>query len=34
VIYTEMDDAEGWKVKLVKEFKAAKLDFDANRMWE
>jgi predicted nucleotide-binding protein len=34
VIYTEMDGAEGWKVKLVKEFKAAKLDFDANRKWE
>ena len=33
VIYTEMDDGEGWKLKLVKELIAAKLDFDANRMW-
>jgi Predicted nucleotide-binding protein containing TIR-like domain len=33
VIYTEMDDKEGWKLRLVKELKAAKLDFDANRMW-
>lgn len=29
-----MDEAEGWKTKLVREVKAAKLDFDANRMWE
>jgi hypothetical protein len=28
-----MDAADGWKLKLVKELKAAKLDFDANRMW-
>jgi predicted nucleotide-binding protein len=33
VIYTDFDDADGWKLKLVREFKAAKLDFDANRMW-
>jgi predicted nucleotide-binding protein len=33
VIYTDMDDADGWKLKLVRELKAAKLDFDANRMW-
>lgn len=33
VIYTDLDQAEGWKLKLVKELKAAKLDFDANRMW-
>jgi predicted nucleotide-binding protein len=33
VIYTEMDNAEGWKLKLVKELKAARLNFDANRMW-
>jgi len=33
VIYTDLDPAEGWKMKLVKELKAAKLDFDANRMW-
>jgi predicted nucleotide-binding protein len=34
VIYTEMDDSDGWKLKLVKELKAAKLDFDANKIWE
>lgn len=34
VIYTEMDTAEGWKAKLVAELKAAKLSFDANRMWK
>jgi hypothetical protein len=28
-----MDAADGWKLKLVRELKAAKLDFDANRMW-
>jgi predicted nucleotide-binding protein len=33
VIYTEMDAAEGWKLKLVKELKAAGLDFDANKVW-
>jgi predicted nucleotide-binding protein len=33
VIYSEMDAGEGWKLKLVKELEAAKLDFDANRMW-
>lgn len=33
VIYTELDGAEGWKAKLVAEMKAAKLDFDANRLW-
>ena len=33
VIYTDMDPAEGWKGRLVQELKAAKLDFDANRMW-
>lgn len=33
VIYTELDNAEGWKPKLVAEMKAAKLDFDANRLW-
>jgi predicted nucleotide-binding protein len=34
VIYTDMDDGEGWKLKLIKEFKAAKLEFDASRVWE
>jgi predicted nucleotide-binding protein len=33
VIYTEMDAADGWKLKLVKEMKAAKLEFDANKVW-
>jgi predicted nucleotide-binding protein len=33
VIYTDMDAVDGWKIKLVRELKAAKLDFDANRMW-
>jgi predicted nucleotide-binding protein len=32
VIYTDVDVAEGRKVKLAKELKAAKLDFDASRM--
>jgi len=34
VIYTELDPTEGWKVKLVKEMKAAGLAFDANKVWE
>ena len=34
VIYTDMDPADGWQTKLVKELKAAKLDFDANRLWQ
>ena len=34
VIYTSMDAAEGWKLKLVKELKAAGLPFDANKAWE
>jgi predicted nucleotide-binding protein len=33
VIYRDMDAAEGWKLKLVQELKAAGLNFDANRMW-
>lgn len=33
VVYTEMDATEGWKGRLVQELKAAKLEFDANRMW-
>jgi hypothetical protein len=33
VIYSEMDPADGWKLKLVRELKAAKLYFDANKMW-
>ncbi|MNB80011.1 putative nucleotide-binding protein containing TIR-like domain protein [compost metagenome] len=34
VIYTDMDPADGWQTKLVRELKAAKLDFDANRLWQ
>ncbi|WP_322885750.1 nucleotide-binding protein (plasmid) [Sinorhizobium medicae] len=34
IVYTDMDPGEGWKQALVKELKAAKIDFDANRMWE
>ena len=34
VIYTDLDSADGWKMKLVKELKAAKLEFDANKAWE
>ena len=33
VIYTDMDPAEGWKGRLVGELKAAKLQFDSNRLW-
>ena len=33
VIYTDLDSAEGWKIKLAKELKAANLDFDANLIW-
>lgn len=33
IVYTEMDTAGAWRQRLVAELKAAKLDFDANRMW-
>jgi Predicted nucleotide-binding protein containing TIR-like domain len=33
VIYTDMDEAGAWREKLVHELKAAKLDFDPNRLW-
>ncbi|AGB43217.1 putative nucleotide-binding protein containing TIR-like domain [Mesorhizobium australicum WSM2073] len=33
VLYIDLDPSEGWKSKLVQEMKAAKLDFDANRMF-
>lgn len=33
IVYTDMDSAGGWKHQLVAELKAAKLDFDANRIW-
>jgi predicted nucleotide-binding protein len=32
VIYTDLDATEGWKLKLVRELKAAELDFDANKI--
>lgn len=34
VIYTDMDLSDGWQTKLVRELKAAKLEFDANRLWD
>lgn len=34
VIYTEMDSADGWKARLVREMKEAGLDFDASRFWQ
>jgi predicted nucleotide-binding protein len=33
VIYKELDPNNGWKMELVKELKAANLDFDANKAW-
>ena len=33
VIYSEMDAGEGWKLKLAREFAAAKLDFDGGLVW-
>ncbi|MDR3529365.1 MAG: nucleotide-binding protein [Rhodopila sp.] len=33
VIYTEMDAAEGWKLKLAKELKAAGLKFDGDKVF-
>ena len=33
VIYKDFDPAGGWKLELVKELKAANLQFDANKMW-
>lgn len=34
VIYTDMDSGDGWQTKLVRELKAAKLEFDANKLWQ
>jgi predicted nucleotide-binding protein len=31
VIYTELDSAEGWKLKLIRELKAAGFNIDANK---
>lgn len=33
VVYTNLDENEGWKISLLKELKAAKLNFDANQVW-
>lgn len=33
VIYKDFDDADGWKLQLVRELKAAKLQFDANKVF-
>ncbi len=33
VLYIDMDEADGWRHKLVGELKAAKLEFDANKLW-
>jgi hypothetical protein len=30
VLYVPMDEGDGWKLKLAKEMKAAKLDVDMN----
>jgi predicted nucleotide-binding protein len=34
LIYTNLDPDDGWKMKLVKEMKAAGLDFDSNKLWD
>lgn len=34
VVYTDLDDAGGWKMKLVQELKAAGFDVDANRVFQ
>ena len=31
-IYTDLDIAEGWKLRLARKLKAAKLEFDANHI--
>ena len=33
VVYTKLDDSNGWKMKLVQELKAARFDVDANRVF-
>lgn len=33
VVYTDLDDGGGWKFELAKELKAAKLDFDMNKVF-
>ena len=34
VVYTDLDSAGGWRMKLVQELKAAELDVDANRVFQ
>jgi hypothetical protein len=34
VVYTDMDAGGGWRGRLVAELKAARLEFDANRIWQ
>ena len=34
VVYADLDDAGGWKMKLVQELKAAGFDVDANRVFQ
>lgn len=34
VIYTDMDAGDGWKLALVKELQAARLNFDPNGAWQ
>jgi predicted nucleotide-binding protein len=31
IVYTELDEAEGWKLKLIRELKAAGFNIDANK---
>ena len=33
VVYTDLDDTGGWRMKLVQELKAAEFDVDANRVF-
>ena len=34
VVYTKMDDADGWKTKLIRELKVAGFDIDANQAFQ
>lgn len=34
VIYTDLDAADGWKLKLIRELKAAGFNVDANKAWK
>lgn len=33
VLYIQLDDSEGWKMRLVRELKSAGYDIDANRVF-